>query len=163
MIPLQYQVQVLDQRYWERQAEISHDKRASSNTTPAQTDKPKQPSPDNNSNHPVASSLQTPAQWKSSSSSSSSKLKNPNTNKLGKNGKLTPEERDRRYKLQLCLFCSNSGHKVTDCPSAKNSAKGKASTTEPSSFPSPTLSAWTPVGLQWTPVNSGAGLDWTGL
>jgi len=25
----------------------------------------------------------------------------------------------------------NAGHKVTDCPSAKNSAKGKALTTEP--------------------------------
>jgi len=32
LIPLQHQVQVLDQRYWERQAEISHDKRAFSNT-----------------------------------------------------------------------------------------------------------------------------------
>jgi len=62
---------------------------------------------------------------------SSSKPKNPNADKLSKNGKLTPEERDRRYKLQLCLLCSNPEHKVTDCPSPKNSAKGKASTTEP--------------------------------
>jgi len=128
LIPLQHQVQVLDQRYWERQAEISHDKHTSSNTAPAQTNKPKQSSSDNNSSCPAASSSQTPAQSKSSSSS---KPKNLNTDKLGKNGKLTPEERDRCYKLQLCLFCSNSGHKVTDCPSAKNSAKGKALTTEP--------------------------------
>jgi len=128
LIPLQHQVQVLNQQYWERQAEISRDKRASSNTAPARTDKPKQSSSDNNSNRPAVSSSQTPAQSKSSSSS---KLKNLNADKLGKNGKLTPEERDRCYKLQLCLFCGNSGHKVTDCPSAKNSAKGKALTTEP--------------------------------
>jgi len=126
LIPLQHQVQVLNQRYWEHQAEISCDKRASSNTAPARTDKPKQSN--NNSARPAASSSQTPAQSKSSSSS---KPKNPNADKLGKNGKLTPEEQDRRFKLQLCLFCGNAGHKVTDCPSAKNSAKGKAATTEP--------------------------------
>jgi len=131
LIPLQHQVQVLDQRYWERQAKISHNKRASSNTAPARTDKPKQSPSDNNSNRPAASSSQTPAQSKSSSSSSSSKLKNLNADKLSKNSKLTPEERDHCYKLQLCLFCGNSGHKVTDSPSAKNSAKGKALTTKP--------------------------------
>ena len=120
-------MQVLDQRYWERQAEISRNKRASSNTAPTRADKPKQPN-NNNSSCPAASSSQTPAQSKPSSSS---KPKNPNADKLGKNGKLTPEERDHRFKLQLCLFCSNAGNKVTDCPNAKNSAKGKASTTEP--------------------------------
>jgi len=128
LIPLQHQVQVLNQRYWERQAKISRDKRASSNTTPAHTDKLKQSSSDSNSPRPVAFSLQTLAQSKSSSSS---KTKNPNADKLGKNNKLTPEERDHHFKLQLCLFCSNAGHKVTECPSTKNSAKGKALTTEP--------------------------------
>jgi len=126
LIPLQHQVQVLDQRYWERQAEISRDKRASSNTAPTRTNKLKQS--DNNSSRSAASSSQTPAQLKPSSSS---KPKNLNTDKLGKNSKLTPEEWDCCFKLQLCLFCGNTGHKVTDCPSTKNSAKGKASTTEP--------------------------------
>src|SRR5438445_56522 len=69
----------------------------------------------------------------SAQSKSSSKPKNPNANKLGKDGKLTPEERDRRFKLLLCLFCGLVGHKVPDCPHAKKSAKGKASTTEPAS------------------------------
>jgi len=128
LIPLQHQVQVLDQQYWEHQAEISCNKRAFLDTAPARTDKLRQSSSNNNSSRPVASSLQTPAQSKSSSSS---KPRNPNADKLGKNGKLTPEERDRRFKLQLCLFCGNAGHKVTECPSAKNSAKGKASSTKP--------------------------------
>ena len=128
LIPLQHQVQVLNQRYWERQAEISRDKRAFSNTAPARTDEPRQSSSDNNSSRPAASSSQAPTQSKSSSSS---KPRNSNADKLGKNGKLTPEERDRHFKLQLCLFCGNVGHKVTECPSAKNSAKGKASSTEP--------------------------------
>src|SRR6266545_4042082 len=67
----------------------------------------------------------------SPTSSSSTKVKNPHANKLGKNGKLTSKEWDRCFKLQLCLFCSLAGHKVTDCLSAKNSAKGKASSTVP--------------------------------
>ena len=74
---------------------------------------------------------------KTSTSSSSSvslsltKVKNPHADKLGKNGKLTSEEWDRHFKLQLCLFCGLVGYKVTDCPSTKNSAKGKASSTVP--------------------------------
>ena len=67
----------------------------------------------------------------SSAPSSLTKAKNPHADKLGKNGKLTSEEWDRRFNLQLCLFCSLAGHKVTDCPSTKNSAKGKASSTVP--------------------------------
>jgi len=129
LIPLQHQVQILDQRYWKCQAEISHDKHASSNTAPAWSDKPKQLFSENGSNCPVAFSSQAPAQMKAFSSSS--KLKNPNTDKLSKNDKLTPEKQDHCFKLQLYLFCSKPGHKVTDCPNAKNSAKGKASTTEP--------------------------------
>ncbi len=64
-------------------------------------------------------------------SSPSTKVKNPHADKLGKNGKLTSKEQDHRFKLQLCLFCGLAGHKVTDCPSTKNSAKGKASSTMP--------------------------------
>src|SRR6266511_6470979 len=68
-----------------------------------------------------SSTQKTSSSSSSSASSSSTKVKNPHADKLGKNGKLTPEEQDCHFKLQLCLFCSLSGYKVTDCPSAKNS------------------------------------------
>ena len=58
-------------------------------------------------------------------------MKNLYADKLGKNGKLTSEEWDCYFKLQLCLFCGLLEHKITDCPSAKNFSKGKASSTVP--------------------------------
>src|SRR6266705_991366 len=36
--------------------------------------------------------------------------------KLGKNGKLAPEERKCRFDNHLCMFCGQSGHVVKDCP-----------------------------------------------
>ena len=79
----------------------------------------------------ASTSLQPLAQSKSFLFLSLSKPKNPNADKLGKNGKLMPKEQDRHFKLLLCFFCGLAGHKVSDCPHAKKSAKGKASTTEP--------------------------------
>ncbi len=135
LILLQHQIQILDQRHWERQSEISRDKRTTSTSAPTRPDNSKTSTPANSSSSSktAAATPQSSAQKTSTSSSSSSstKAKNPHADKLGKNGKLTAEERDRRFKLQLCLFCGLSGHKVTDCPSAKNSAKGKASSTTP--------------------------------
>ncbi len=134
LIQLQHLIQDLDQRYWERQSEASRDKRAASGTvsgtvsTRSENTKSSTPASNNKTDKTASTSSQPSAQSKSSS-----KPKNPNANKLGKDGKLTPEERDRRFKLLLCLFCGLAGHKVPDCPHAKKSAKGKASTTEPAS------------------------------
>ena len=48
-------------------------------------------------------------------------------NKLGKDGKLTSEERERRKANNLCLFCGQSGHSVNNCPkSSSNASKTKA-------------------------------------
>jgi Zinc knuckle len=47
------------------------------------------------------------------------------SNKLGKDGKLTPEERQRRFANNLCLFCGGPGHTASDCPKkASNNNKG---------------------------------------
>ena len=35
---------------------------------------------------------------------------------LTSNGKLTKEERDRRMRLKLCLYCGVSGHRINNCP-----------------------------------------------
>src|SRR6266545_2885050 len=138
MILLQHQIQILDQCHWKRQSEISHDKRATTGTALTRSDNSKSStsaSGSNNNKATVTTSQSSTQKTLSSSSSSTSlsltKAKNPHTDKLGKNGKLTSEEQDRHFKLQLCLFCSLEGHKVTDYPSAKNSAKGKASSTMP--------------------------------
>src|SRR6266545_4183261 len=106
-------------------------------TAPTRSDNSKSSTSTSSSNNNKAatttsqSSTQKTSSSSSSTSSPSTKAKNPHADKLGKNSKLTSEERDRRFKLQLCLFCGLAEHKVTDCPSTKNSTKGKASSTVP--------------------------------
>ena len=38
--------------------------------------------------------------------------------KLGKDGKLTPQERQQCMDGGLCLLCASSGHMIKDCPKA---------------------------------------------
>ena len=40
------------------------------------------------------------------------------TDKLGKDGKLTPQERQRHMDSGLCLLCASSSHMIKDCPKA---------------------------------------------
>src|SRR5882724_479325 len=41
--------------------------------------------------------------------------------KLGKDGKLMPQEHQRRVDNKLCLFCGTAGHIVKDCTKAASS------------------------------------------
>ena len=54
--------------------------------------------------------------------------------KLDKSRKLTATERDRRTKNNLCLFCGEKGHKITDCYKRKQSEStcARAATTNSS-------------------------------
>jgi len=64
------------------------------------------------------------------SSSSKDKTKpNPLANKLGKNGKLTGDERECRIKEGLCLYCGKYGHVAQDCSKAL-AAKAHAASVE---------------------------------
>jgi len=62
------------------------------------------------------------------SKDSPSKQKEPASDyssKLGKDGKLTSQEHQRRLDNNLCLFCGTSGHVTKDC-SKPSSAAAKA-------------------------------------
>jgi hypothetical protein len=62
---------------------------------------------------------------KSSSSGTSASI----SDKLGKDGKLTHQERQRRFDNNLCMFCGGVGHVAKDCPKSTSSAskaKGRA-------------------------------------
>ena len=50
----------------------------------------------------------------------------PYVDKLGKDGKLTPEEKKRRWENHLCLFCGGAGHTVETCPKKAAAAKARA-------------------------------------
>jgi hypothetical protein len=144
---LQDLVGTLDQRHWERQSEISRDKRQSTNNPSNQNKSSDNRSDQRNDNRQTnsANTSKSPNSQSSnrgkdqkkstSSGSSSSAPAKPNTisDLLGPDGKLKPEERKRRMDQNLCLRCGGSGHTVQNCPqSSKTKPKGRAATTAPS-------------------------------
>ena len=51
--------------------------------------------------------------------------------KLGRDGKLTPQERQCRMDNSLCLFCGKTGHIAKECPkSMAIAARARAAITE---------------------------------
>lgn len=133
--------QTYDARHWERRSETTRrGNPASSNNNSAQTkgnaaSTPKsntastpQTSSSNNNNNRNASSgtpqrpANSSAKAGNSGGSKPSSSKPDLSSKLGKDGKLTPQERERRIKAGLCLFCGQSGHMARDCPRSSSSA-----------------------------------------
>jgi len=118
--------QEIDARYWERKEEVARQNKTSTststntpNTKSGKTDKGK-----SSGNTAQSSSSSTPTQ-KANKSGKTAEL----SDKLGKDGKLTSEERKRRFDMNLCMFCGATGHKAKDCPkSGSRAAKARAAT-----------------------------------
>ena len=115
----------LDQRYWERQTEINRDKKSASastsNNKPTSSDKSSASQQSSSGNKQDNRQQQGKKDQKKPASSStpttpSSSDKNSIANLLGLDGKLKPEERQRRMDNKLCLRCGKPGHTVNDCP-----------------------------------------------
>ena len=65
----------------------------------------------------------------SSNNNSGSTSKTPDlSTKLGKDGKLTQQEHQRRFEQNLCMFCGKGGHVAKDCHKAI-AAKARSATT----------------------------------
>jgi hypothetical protein len=148
--PLQELVATLDQRHWERQSEISRDKRSASATNPPHSQN-KSTSSDNRNDHRSGNQnasgsrnnnnnqqsknkdQKKPQGSANASSSSSANKTNSIADLLGPDGKLKPEERQRRMDQNLCLRCGKPGHTVNNCPvPSKAKPKGRAATLTPS-------------------------------
>ena len=79
------------------------------------------------------SSSSSSSSSKPKSNSSGGKANNPTLDgKLGKDGKLTPEERQRRLDNNLCLVCGSKDHHARDCPRSSNKVKARAAKTSES-------------------------------
>ena len=127
----------IDARHWERIREKSRtEKSQSSSKSDNKTSKSNNKSDNNNNNKPDKSSNS----GKNNASSSKTNNNNSNNNnktskpsasgssiadKLGKDGKLTSDERQRRFDNNLCLYCGGTGHKTADCKKA-SASKTKA-------------------------------------
>jgi len=100
LLGLRKLVQAIDSRYWERKAEITRE-----NPHPNKADPKSEPkaarNPDTLSRAKVPESPRATPDL---------------TGKLGKDGKLTPQERQRRLDNSLCLFCGRTGHIANECP-----------------------------------------------
>jgi hypothetical protein len=128
----------IDSRHWERIREKSRSGKSKSDDKPDNSktdkgnksdDKGKSSSSNNNSNNSKGNNKNSNKSGKTPSSSGSS---NPLADKLGKDGKLTQQERQRRFDNQLCMFCGGVGHIAANCPKASSSAsKAKARAAKP--------------------------------
>ena len=134
----------IDARHWERQREKSRGGKGKSDDKPDRSDKGKSDDKgkssssgnsgssgnnNNNSNNSNKNKKDNKSGKSSSTSGSgasgSTSSSNPLADKLGKDGKLTSEERQRRFTNNLCMFCGGAGHIAADCNKAK-AAKAKA-------------------------------------
>ena len=136
----------IDARHWERLREKSRsDKSKPDNNRSDNSKSDKKPNNNqtsnnnsnnsnntNNSNKKNNNSNNNNRSGKQSSASGSSVA----PDKLGKDGKLTPQERQRRFDNNLCMFCGGVGHVASGCPKSNSSAsKAKARAAQASEKP----------------------------
>ena len=118
-------IQAIDSHYWERKAEISHKNAssASGNKSENKSDNSKTEKGKGSSKSKQKDLNSSSGSTSSKGSTSESKKLNPDlSSKLGKDGKLTPQERQCHLDKNLCLFCGVSGHMAKDCPKSTSAA-----------------------------------------
>ena len=93
-------IQAIDHRYWERKAEVTREANPMSRVDPR--------------NNPKAG--KTPKAVPKGKAPENLKPGPDLTRKLGKDGKLTPQEHQCRMDNNLCLFCGKTGHIAKECP-----------------------------------------------
>src|SRR3979490_1248332 len=107
----------INSRYWERKEyENFTNPTRGSNTS-------------SNRSNPSNQSNQSTNNNNNGNQKSSNNAKTPDlSSKLGKDGKLLPEERQQRIDQGLCLLCGSKDHMVKECPKSKstNSSNPKA-------------------------------------
>ena len=124
---LRERAQELDLRYWERKEEERTNPSASkTTTTPSRSSGTSSATysadKSSTSHSKTASRSSTPA---ATPAASSSPNKPDLTKVLGPDGKLLPEEKERRKKNDLCLVCGAKGHFSDKCPLRKDSAQAR--------------------------------------
>ena len=122
--------QTIDARYWECKSKILRQTKNSSAPS-ASNSKSSASSSDSKGKSKEKDNKGKSSENKNKSSSSSSSTSKSTTSDapshLGKDGKLTEEERQQQIKDKLCMFCGQPGHMAKDCPkSTSKSTKTKA-------------------------------------
>ncbi|KAG6327068.1 hypothetical protein ID866_12021, partial [Astraeus odoratus] len=126
-----YLAQEIDACYWECKEEVQHANKSSSKGKPTTSSNTSSSSGNTNSllsNKPKSSNGGNKS---SNVTSSNSDL----TGKLGKDGKLTPEERKQHLDNKLWMFCRDDGHFSNNCLRKANKGKAKACAANATQFP----------------------------
>jgi len=121
--------QEINARYWERKDEISRMTKTQSTSSPTKPSNSRGNSSNSSqekSKTGNSSSSANSGSSKATSNQSSSSSRLDLTNKLGKDGKLTADERKRRLDNNLCMFCRGTGHFADNCPKKTKKAKACA-------------------------------------
>lgn len=120
--------QALDHRYWERKTESHRELGDDTTSSPTLFSDHSLHSPDSDPSSDSDSGSLSDSDPDFSdydsdspliSSSPTTRSRRPSTSysdKLDKDGRLTQEERQRRFDNHLCLFCGNPGHIAVSCP-----------------------------------------------
>ncbi|KIO02716.1 hypothetical protein M404DRAFT_147117 [Pisolithus tinctorius Marx 270] len=130
--------QEIDMCYWEHKEEVQRASKhqglsnssnnksgGSGNNNQAKTSQDKSKTGSNNNNSgssPKLASLKP-------GNGNNSNLSKPKPSKLGKDGKLTPEEHKHCIDRHLCMFCGGSSHFTDKCPKKAGKAKARATAT----------------------------------
>ena len=115
--------QAIDAQYWERCAEVSC-KTTTVTTSRHRSEKSDSSKMDTKSkglSHSRQKNLPGLSQSKGSTSKPR-KFLPALTSKLGKDGKLPPQEHQHCMDKNLCLFCGTPGHVMKDCPKSMSVA-----------------------------------------
>ncbi|KIK15211.1 hypothetical protein PISMIDRAFT_115501 [Pisolithus microcarpus 441] len=125
---LQALAQEIDAHYWEHKEEVACQTESSGGSSSSNTATKQTPVTRETSRNPMGilhtASISQSATSNPTPSTSTSNTSNQQTsrqtsglsNKLRKDGKLTPAKRKRCFDQNLCMFCGNAGHKAKECP-----------------------------------------------
>lgn len=102
---------------WKHGADNSSSSKASSNRSPSSRQETARASSSSSNPTPSSSSTLSPGVPMEIDAARVSRPRGP----------LTDEEKDRRRRLNLCLYCGGSGHSAHDCPNKKSKPAGSSS------------------------------------
>ena len=116
--------------YWESKDEVAHTTKSQSTPSPAKSSdsggNSSKPGKEKSKAGNTSSSAPTGLSKTTSNPSSSGSNRPDLTNKLGKDGKLTTDERKWHLDNNLCMFCGGPSHFADNCPKKTKKAKAHA-------------------------------------